>query len=166
MVPTIESSQNGNGGGGGGGDPMDVSGGRQQADGDLADLIGNKRPLDPLADENSLETVRDIRRRLVLGTPGAGGVGVGIGTAGTRDEGRRSPHAEGVHDSVDIGGGGGGAGGARGGTKLEINNADLAELLRSTKPKGNPRQWAKILYQAQNRRRGAHAGREKAEAPG
>ncbi|CAM9569652.1 unnamed protein product, partial [Hapterophycus canaliculatus] len=126
--------------GGGGGGSGDGSRSVRPTDGG-----GTKRPLDPLADDNEpLQTVRSIRRRLVLGPLGDGD-GDGDGD-----------------------GGDGGGGGAQEGTleadgkgaaaRVEINNADLAELLRSTKPKGDPRKWARIFYRAQNSRQGTHAG--------
>lgn len=138
---------------------MDVSEERKSGDGDgggghssssrtprSADSGGTKRPLDPLADDNDpLQTVRSIRRRLVLGAPGDDDSGDVGGDA----------------DSASGRGGQEGAGEANGkgpAARVEINNADLAELLRSTKPKGDPRNWARIFYRAQNSRRGTHAG--------
>lgn len=65
-----------------------------------------------------------------------------------------------------VGAQGGGTGGKDAGDakssaplqRIEINNADLAELLRTIKPTGNPRGWAKILYRAQNNLPDPHAG--------
>lgn len=133
--------------GGGGG-----SGGATGSGSALSAGGGLKRPLDPLDDENdTLETVRIIRRRLVLG----GGEDNEDGDGGT--DGAR-------------GGGGGGDGGttakAGEGARVQISNADLAELMRSTKPKGDPRRWAKVLFRAQNSRQGAHAGGERRAAAG
>lgn len=121
---------------------------------------GVKRPLDPLVDtdENVLETVRNIRRRLALeplgGGSGKGGNG-GVGDATGTPDGREGSPA------VSGGGGegaGGGDGKGKGRAKMEITNADLAELLRSTKPRGNRRGWARVLYRAQNTLQGTHAG--------
>lgn len=159
--PTAE----GDGGGGGG-----AAAGRGSA---LSAGGGLKRPLNPLADENdALETVRNIRRRLVLGGGGGGGDGDdGNGDTGG-DGGRSGDGLEGSSDGAVANGSAAVAAEASGrdgtvakaggeGARVQISNADLAELLRSTKPKGDPRRWAKVLYRAQNSRRGTHAGGER-----
>ncbi len=123
------TAESGGGGGGSGGESTSALSGRG----------GSKRPLDPLADENdALQTVRSIRRRLVLSGDGPSEKSGGGSTSST-----------------------GGEAGAEGKvSRLEINNADLAELLRVSKPKGDPRRWAKVLFRAQNSRNGTHAGGE------
>lgn len=136
-----------------------------------------KRPLDPLADKNdALETVRMIRRRLVLsggdgdddGTGGAGARG-GSGGGGATESGGDGAVANGSAVAQTTGGGDGAvakANGERRAVTVQISNADLAELLRSTKPKGDPRRWAKVLYRAQNSRQGTHAGEERRKTVG
>lgn len=136
--------------GGNADDPMDVSDRPTTGDSSSKDTskdtngkagnkrapgAGLKRPLDPLASDNAIETVRNIRRRLVLGAPDDGDGdddddGSGVGATPPSEEQEAS---------------------------LEINNADLAELLRSTKPRGDPRKWARVLFRAQNSRKGVHA---------
>ena len=155
--PTARGSGGGGGGGGGAaGNGSAMSGGS-----------GLKRPLDPLADDSdALETVRVIRRRLVLGggdeDDGAGGAG-GESGGGLKESGDGAAAANG-----SAGGDGGAAAEANGerAARVQISNADLAELLRSTKPKGDPRRWAKILYRAQNSRQGVHAGGERRTSAG
>ncbi|CAN0267568.1 unnamed protein product, partial [Ectocarpus sp. 12 AP-2014] len=136
--------------GGNADDPMDVSdrpttgdsssGGRSSKDSngkagnERAPGAGLKRPLDPLASDDPAETVRNIRRRLVLGAPDDGDDDDDDGSG----EGATPPSEEQE-------------------ASLEINNADLAELLRSTKPRGDPRKWARVLLRAQNSRKGVHA---------
>lgn len=126
---------------------------------DLAEARSSigKRPLDPSAERNALDTVRSIRQRLALGQGDSGGVGgskegiqkdTGDGPNGSGDAKRHPDASSGVK---------GDAGAGENKRKLEINNADLAEFLRSKKPKGDPRGWARVLYRAQTRRQGTHA---------
>ena len=98
-----------------------------------------KRCLDPLEEEDPLDTVRNIRRRLALGpAPKDAGVsGVSLVDEGELTEWTR---------------------------KVVINNVDLAEMLRSTKPRGNRRAWARVLYRAQVKPRGANGVRASAFA--
>lgn len=146
-----------------------VGGGGATAGGSALSAGGGlKRPLDPLADgHDALETVRVIRRRLVLGGGDDDDDGNGnTGGARGRSGGGLAESSDGAAANgsavAETSGSNGSMAKARGeGARLQISNADLAELLRSTKAKGDPRRWAKVLYRAQNTRQGAHAGGER-----
>lgn len=105
----------------------------------------------------AIENVRNMRRRLALAPPPplpADGGGTSASTRGI------SRTAGGGFKAADETGGGrtGGAVSAVATRKVEINNADLAELMRSTKPRGSPGSWARVLYRAKYKLPGAHAG--------
>lgn len=119
----------------------------------------------------ALEHVKNIRRRLALPPPVSpavpGGTSAATRALSTAVGGQR---AEGGTGGGDAGGGaaGGGSGGGSGGSeneppacpprRVEITNADLAEFLRKTTPRGNPRVWARVMYRAQTNLPRAHAG--------
>lgn len=102
-------------------------------------LEERKRRLDPFEDEAPLDTVRNIRRRLALGLAHKDD---GISGGSLVDEEERTERTR----------------------KVVISNVDLAEMLRSTKPRGNRRAWARVLYRAQVRPRGANGVRASAFA--
>lgn len=107
-------------------------------------------------DEETRRIVRNVRKRLYMGyTTPLDPVGGGEGSSGGEGSGGgggldRVGEEEGGGEKMEeaVGGGGGGAGGGGGGAggerrgRTEINNADLAEYLRVSKPECGRRSWA------------------------
>eukprot|EP00904_Undaria_pinnatifida_P005438 jgi/Undpi1/2023/HiC_scaffold_12.g05409.m1 len=105
-------------------------------------------------DDEARRIVRDVRRRLhIIDPSGGGGGGRGKRRGGGGSEGGRGG------EIMEKDAGGSGVGG-RGGGRTEINNADLAEYLRVSKPECGRRSWALLSgmrsrLASQRRRRGA-----------